>query len=353
VIAALLLLAACPSLAPAPATSGTTSVVHTPSAAAMALNTEGKALYKANRWAEARAKYLAALAADPAWLPPALNAACALARQDHFAEAAREAAALVRRAFVPWGRETLEAADLAGLHVRPEMNLLRTAVSEAAGDWGRAVKDAVVFVARTRPPVRLGGEGTLYLGLGQELFAWSPASGRYHQLTADDGRVLAVASSVEGGRLVYLRAGKLVRDGRHPARLRGLSLRRLELATMTLGPPVELPGDVDEVALWAGQGAVAAELRVKDGAATRLYRVMGEALVPAPALSPEAQERPPVRLTGRGAVEPGRLQGPPACSFRATDERGPGQPPRIRVRAGARSIVLEAPLGAGLQGLPF
>src|SRR5205814_5523654 len=115
-----LLVAACPLLAPAAGAPGSAAVVHNPTAAAMALNNEGKALYRQGRWTEARGKYQAALAADPDWLAPVLNAACALARQERFPEAAAEAAALVRRGFVPWGREVLEAADLAALHVRPE-----------------------------------------------------------------------------------------------------------------------------------------------------------------------------------------------------------------------------------------
>jgi hypothetical protein len=347
-----LLAAACPVLAPAPQGEGTAAVLHTPSAEVMALNNEGKALYRQARWAEARSRYQAALAADPEWLAPALNAACALARQERFADAAGEAAALIRRAYVPWGRETLEAADLATLHVRPEMDLLRTAAAEAARAWGASLGDGLFFVARTRPAVKLEGQGVLVLGLNQEVFAWLPATGRYRQVTSDDGRVLAAVRPQDGRSVVYVRAGKLVRAPQSPPRLRGLALRRLDLTAMTSRAPVEVPGDVEELSLWSGRGA-AVELRVRSAEGVRQYQLIGETLAAVPALSPETRGRRPVRLTAAGVDEPGPVSGPAGCPFRAGGERPAGQPPRVRVTAGKRSVVLDAPLGAGLYGLPF
>jgi hypothetical protein len=352
VIALALLVAACPVLAPASGGEGTSAVVHAPTAEAMALNGEGKALYRQGRWAEARAKYQAAGAADPEWPAPALNAACALARQERFADAAAEAAALIRRAYVPWGRETLEAADLATLHVRPEMSLLRTAAAEAARAWGAALANGLLFVARTRPPVKLEGEGVLVLGLNQELFAWLPGTGRYRQVTADDGRVLAAVPAADGRSVVYVRAGKLVRDPQAPPRLRGLALRRVDLATMASGAPVEVQGDVEELSLWPGR-AGAVEMRVRSAEGSRGYQLIGEALSPVAALSPEARAHHPVRLTAAGVDDRGPVSGAPTCPFRASGETPAGKPPRVRVTVGKKSIVLDAPLGAGLHGLPF
>jgi hypothetical protein len=352
-IALLLALAAgCPALAPAAGAEGATSVVHVTAPAAITLNNEGKALYRQDRWREARDKYRAALAADPEFLAPALNAACAQARLDRFAEAAEEAAALVRRAFVPWGREVLEAADLAGLHVRPaQMQVVRAAVAEAGPAWGRAVMPGLFFVARTRPAVKLDGQGVLVLGLNQEIFAWLPATGRYRQVTSDDGRVLAALRSLDGRTVVYVRAGKLVREAQGPGRLRGLSLRRLDVATMVLGPPVDLPGDLD--ALWlrpgpAGSDAVA-RVRLRTAQGETQHLLVSDALVPAPA---EAGDWT-VHLTGAGVEARGKVAGPAACAFRAADESPAKQPPRVRVTAGKQSRILDAPLGAGLYGLPF
>lgn len=342
-----LLLAGCPVLTPVPGAA----VVHAPAPAAMALNNEGKTLYRQDRWREAREKYLAALAADPQFLAPALNAACAQARQDHFVEAAEEAAALVRRAFVPWGREVLEAADLAGLHVRPEMKRLRAAVAEAGPAWGQSVMPGLFFVARTRPAVKLSGQGLLVLALNQELFAWLPETGRYRQVTADDGRVLAAVRSDDGRWVVYVRAGKLVRGTGAAPRLRGLALRRLDVAAMALGPPVDLPGDVEELSLWPPTSS-GIDLRVRTPEGQRQLRLTGEALVTVPTASGPGGQ-PTVRLTGAGVVGAGRVTSAAPCAFRAADELGPGQPPRVRVTAGKQSRVLEAPLGAGLHGLPF
>jgi hypothetical protein len=148
----------------------------------------------------------------------------------------------------------------------------------------------------------------LVLGLNQEVFAWLPASGRYRQVTADDGRVLAALRAQDGRSVVYVRAGKLVRaQGRHLP-CAGLTLRRLDLATMAAGVPVELPGDVSELLLWPGRGA-AIELRVRSAEGARDYQLIGEVLAPVPALSPDTRARPPVRLTAQGVDGGGDVAG--------------------------------------------
>jgi hypothetical protein len=350
---ALVLAAGCPVLAPAPGAAGDTAVSPVPAADAIAFNNAGKTLYRQRDWSGARAKYRAALEADPEFLAPALNAACALAREERFAEAAREAAALIRRAYVPWGREVMEAADLAVLHVRSEMRDIRTALTEAGPAWGQSLLDGLFFVARTRPAVALEGQGVLVLSLHQELHAWLPGSGRYRQVTSEDGRVLAAVRSEDGRTVVYVRAGKLLRSPGAPPALRALTVRRLEVPTMTLGPPLVLAGDVEEVALWPVRAG--AELRVRRaGAAPEILRLAGgDVLLPRPALSAEAQLGRPVRLTARGVTELAQVAGPARCAYRAGDERPANGAARVRVQAGKKSVVLAAPLGAGLFGLPF
>jgi hypothetical protein len=348
-LAALVLAAGCPVVDPVAEAAGTTGVVHVPPARALTLNNQGKVLYRQDRWAEAGAKYQAALAADPEFLAPALNAACALARQDRFGEAAEAAAALVRRSFVPWGREALEAADLAGLHDRAEMGTLRAALATAGPAWGQSVKEALFFVARTRPAVRLEGQGVLVLALNQEIFAWLPATGRYRQITAEDGRVLAAARSDDGRTVVYVRAGKLVR-GQGAPRLRGLSLRRLDVPTMTLSAPIDLPGDAQELSLRA-PGTVPELTILRPAAPPQHYRLVGERLVPGPAPRPVSSLRE-VHLTGAGVAEAATVTGKGPCAFVASDDRatGPGQ---VRISAQKRRWTLAAPFGAGLFGLPF
>jgi hypothetical protein len=184
---------------PAPNAPGLTAVAKLPAAEAMRLNSEGKQLYRQERWDEARAKYRAALAADPDFLGAQLNVACSFSRQGRYAEAADEAAALIRRAFVPWNREVSEAADLGILQDQDVYAKVRAARSEAALSYGKLVRDGVFFVARTKPPLSVAGRGILVLGLNQELFVWIPETGRYLQVTAEDGRVLAYAVSPTGG----------------------------------------------------------------------------------------------------------------------------------------------------------
>jgi hypothetical protein len=341
------LLSACPAPAPVSGAAGQAAVARAPAAAVVSLNGEGKALYRQGRWDEARSKYRAALAADPDLQGAALNVACSYARQERFAEAAREASSLVERAFVPWGREVLEATDLAALHVRPEMAGVRAALARGAAAWGASVLPGLLFVARTREPVKLKGQGVLVLGVNQEIFAWLPQTGRYRQVTSDDGRVLAFVRSADGRTVTYLRAGKLVRDGA-TSLLRGLSLRRLDLPSMTLDASVPLPGDLATVELWPAS-AGAAELRVRDASGERhVFRFAGQALQPA-SLSPAAQATTPVTLTGQGLDTHLELTGPADCRYRARDAAG-----KIDIApARGKRFTLDTALGAGLFGLPF
>jgi hypothetical protein len=345
-----LLAGLCPSATPAPDGTGATAVAPVPSLAAQALNAEGYQLYRQGRWQDAWSRYRAAAEADPGYLGPALNAACALARQERFADAARDAAALVRRAFVPWGREVLEATDLAALHPRPEMQAVRAALAESAAAWGASLGEGLFFVARTGLPVRLAGQGVLVLALAQEVFAWLPRTGGYRQVTAEDGRVLAFVRSDDGRSLLYVRAGKLVRNaGAQPA-LRALSLRRLEVPTMSPGQPIALSGDVASLELRLPVGS-APEVQVfAPGQRPRLFRLQGDELRPAPAPAP--RPGPVVRLTAAGVPETTRALDLPGCPLRASDDRT-GPTPRVRVSSKGRAILLDTRHGAGLAGLPF
>jgi hypothetical protein len=343
-------LAACPAATQTPGSPGTPSVAPAPSAAAQALNAEGKQLYRQRRWDEARSRYRAALAADPAFLPAALNLACALASQERFGEAAEEAASLVRRGYVPWGREVLEAADLAPLHERPEMAVVRRALADAAVAWGSSLGDAVFFVARTRPPVRLPRQGMLVLALGQEVFAWLPRTGGYRQVTAEDGRVLALARSPDGRTLVYVRAGKLLRGPGTTPVLRALSLRRLEVPAMALGAPVTIPDDVTALELRIPSGTTP-EVRLQAAGQWRVFHLQGEVLVPATA--PAAPGPPAVELDAAGVSAQRESLHLPGCGhLRAADDRS-GPVARVRVTGRRTAIELAARFGAGLAGLPL
>lgn len=343
--------AACPAGSAAPGAAGGTAVGRVPAAEAMRLNAEGKQLYRQEQWAEARQKYAAALAADPEMLAAQLNLACSFSRQGRYAEAAQEAARLIRRAFVPWSREVDEAADLGILLDQAVHKTIEAAQAEAAKAWGEAVKGGVFFVGRIKPPVNVAGEGTLVLSLGQEAFAWIPRTGRYFQLTAEDGRVLAVAVSADRRHLAYLLAGRLVREPRQPALLRGMSLRVLEIPTMTLGPKVALPGDVKQVQLWY---SATAEVKLTDAAGeVKGLKLADRQLVATSGSAPPARMRA-VLLSGSG-VAPGKERiDERGCVFSLAPGKGEDGIWRIRVRpARGKPFVLDTRYGGGLDGLPF
>jgi hypothetical protein len=321
-----------------------------PLATAFQLNREGRELYRTRQWAAARARYRAALEADPAFLGPRLNLACAHAQEGRFAEAVEEAADLARLAFVPWAEEIRQAADLAPLAAQPEMKRLTEALASAGRAWGEGLAAAVLFVARRGPPVRLSGSGVLHLGLEQEIVAWLPATGAYRQVTAEDGRVLAFVRSEDGRTVDYIRAGRLVREPGRPDRLRALTIRRLDLPTMVLGAPVPLGADLEEVQLRPLPSGKTT-LRMRSGMGT------SEVVFDGRFLSPVAAARRPrrggVHLSARGIERPAAERQSQPCRFRAADVFESARPPAVSIRAPGRSFLLEAAFGAGLRGLPF
>jgi len=355
-VGACLLAGACPAAAPDATGPGQTQIAHLPPQEAMDLNRDGKILYREARFAEARAKYEASRKADPDFLGPWLNLACAYAREERFVEATEQAVALIRRAYVPGARDVMEAADLGALQIRTQpMADLRSAQAEAAAEWGRAAQGGLPFVARTRPPVRLTGQGILVLGMNQEIFAWLPRSGRYLPLTAEDGRVLAFVESSDGRRIVFVRAGRLVRMPGQPDLLRGLGVRQLDLVTMALSPVVELPGDARQVTLWfSSPSAVEIELAGPKASPDR-FHFDGTTLDPVGAI----RGRPfkgthPVVLTAAGVSPGARVVADAVCSFSARDEVDAQGLPRIRISTGKdKGFLLDGRFGAGLDGLPF
>jgi hypothetical protein len=341
----------CPCTAPAPSSHP----FRRPGRAAFDLNRQGREHYRARRWEEARARYREALNADPTFLAPRLNIACAHAQQERFAEAVSEASELARAEFVPWAREIREAADLAPLHARPEMKVLRGQLEAAGRAWGASLQGALLFVARRAPAVNLPPRGVLYLGLEQEILGWLPASGMYRQVTAEEGRVLGFVQSVDGHIVVYVRAGRLVREpGRKPS-LRALSLRKLDLVTMALGPEVPIRDDVVELHLELPAGDTSTRVVLDTGQSVTAHRFDGTSLLPVAAERTDPRSGgPALRLTAAGVVRGSRDARSAPCRFEARDVRPAGAPPAVRIQAhGRKPVLLDAAFGAGLRGLPF
>jgi hypothetical protein len=326
---------------------------------ALELNAAALAPYRQGRWDEARAQYRAALAADPEFLAPHLNIASSFVRQERFGEATAEVVALLDRAYVPWAREVLEAADLGALKVRPEMKEIQRAMEADAARWGEGLEASMLFVARQRPPLRVpDGPGVFVLNPHQEVWAFTPRTQRYRQLTAEDGHVVALAVGFEG-RISYVTAAKLVRGAKpDDVALRGVTLHELTLATMTAGPSTSIPGDVRRLEIGEGGQPRGHRLPNRfvyeiEGDATKgLFEVTPQGNLSAfPAQIGRARL---VTLTGRGAsvtvsaktgIWPRR---PCSCSDLPTS----GGPPRVALyQHGKPPLVLKPIEGAGSIGL--
>jgi hypothetical protein len=362
---------------------------------AAALNREGKSLYQKGQFAEARARYRAALAADPDFLAPALNVACSFVRQERFAEATAEVEALLARSYQPWSAEILAAADLGALKVRPEWATIARALEGARRIWARGLPDDVLFVGRTHAPLGTGGSpsGVFVLGPRQEVFAWSPRTLRTRQLTAEEGRVLALLPSPPQGahaQAAYVVAEKVLRAGGVATALRGVTLVVLDLGGddrpgggLTSLGRLRLEGDVQRLELAStpagfaftilrapsslsptpsSSSAPAVATAAPEGAASvRFERGTWQARTHGGAIKPEITLEP----TGVVPSTRWRPEGG-ACPMRVRDAVGPagdraveirsGGPDRARVQAcqpGRSCIRVGGPEGAASFGLPF
>jgi hypothetical protein len=317
----------------------------------MQRNGEGKQLYRQERWEAAREKYRAALASDPEILGAQLNIACSYSRQGRFDEAAEEAIKLIRRSYVPWAREVQEAADLGILQSQPVFTKIQTARSEAAVEWGSRLHGGVFFVARTKPPVKVVGEGILVLRLNQEIFAWIPETGRFFQVTSEDGQVLAFAISSDKRRLAYLLGGKLVRINDHPALLRGLSLRVLDLASMSQTPAVPLAGDFKDVRLLFSS---VPELNLTEANQTKTALKLVDGVLEKGVGRPRSETESEVLLTGRGVASTPRQMKRKNCHFEMLPYFDTAGIPHLQIRrSGSKPFLLNTRYGAGLNGMLF
>jgi hypothetical protein len=352
-------LAAAPSAGPAclPATlgpgPGVTDPFKPPAPEATALNADGKLLYRTAKWDEARAKYRAASGADPSFLAPRLNVACSYVRQERFDEATAEVRALIDAAYLPWSREVLEAADLGALKVQPQMREIQRTLAAAAVAWGAGLDEAVIFIGRQRAPLHVPpqGEGEFILNPHQEVFAFLPSTGRFRQLTAADGHVVAVAVAPDHRRIAYVTAEKLVR-GAKPADvwLDGVALHELTLATLTASPAVSIAGGVRHLEIGGMPHGFAYAV---DGP-----RTMGRFLIDPRGtlvlIGGARQGGAPLAALTAAGVRP-VLSEPVAggCSVVARDVTAGGHRAVVVSARGRPPRTMGSTFGAGLAGLPL
>ena len=294
--------------------------------------------------------------------------ACSFVRQERFGEATAEVLRLLDRAYVPWSREVLTAADLGALKVQPQMADVKRAMAEDARRWGAGLEKDLLFIARIREPLKLPpttGEGpvVLVLGLHQEVFAWSPATDRYRQLTAEDGHVVAKVSSPDRRHLMYVTAEKLVREPKGTATLRGVVLHVLMLPFMTVGKPIPIAGDVSRLAIAPAPSGFSVEIAGDKINGTFAQASDGGPMVPArPPDERHRKERVVLTAVGVAAGAPRGLAAPEGCHLTARPSKSGEKVATIEIlpagkRAPGATNALAAPMslrtrfGAGLDGL--
>ena len=345
---------------------GVVDPFHAPDSQATELNAAAKLLYRQGKWEEARTEYRAAEEADPTFLAPRLNVACSFVRQERFGEAVTEVRALLERAYVPWSREVLEAADLGALKVQPQMAELKRAMASAASAWGAGLDESVIFVGRLRAPLHVppDGPGEFILNPHQEVFAFTPATGLYRQLTAEDGHVVAVALAPDRRRIVYVTAGKLVRGARPDAlALDGVALGELTLATMTADPAIPIAGAVRRIEIAGTPHGFAYRIEGERTSgrfmvgATRTLVPFGGAKSSGSSSGSPAGSLPGVPLavlTAGGTLPVTSAAVPGGCPVVARDRKSAvGGRAIVLSRSGQPPRTIGGLFGAGLSGLPL
>ena len=342
-------------LPPNPAAgAGVADPFRAPDAQATELNAAAKVLYRQGKWEEARTEYRAAEAADPTFLAPRLNVACSFVRQERFTEAVTEVRALIERAYLPWSREVLEAADLGALKVQPQMADLRRALTAAAAAWGAGLDESVIFVGRMRAPLHVPpeGAGEFILNPHQEVFAFTPSTGLFRQLTAEDGHVVAVALAPDRRRIVYVMAAKLVRGPKADGlALDGVSLGELTLATMTSDPAIPIVGPVRRLEISGTPHGFAYRI---EGERTNGRFVVGATRTLVPLGGSKLPGAPLALLTAGGTSPIASAAIPGSCPIAARDRKSAdgGRSIELTARGQARR-TLGGMYGAGLSGLPL
>ncbi len=282
--------------------------------------------------------YQRALQLDPNFLTARINLASAFARAERFEDATREAVATIDAAYVPGWFRVNEATDLLVLQSSPWRKRLDSAGSRGAASWGTVANQGLLVIARTGAGLKSGGDnhaGVFVVAPHQEVFSWDPVHGGFHQVTAEEGRVVAMAHDRSSGRLVYARADKLVREqGRAPL-WRGLTLRILHLATMSLSKRIPVPGDLSALSLT---------MENTGGRMLPILRGSVDGRPLAMAVAPEGL----VRYDGRSVRKNfTKMFGTGKCRFRVDAVLLPE--PRVRITpAIGRRFDLDTPFGAFL-----
>jgi hypothetical protein len=301
-------------------------------------NADANKAYFKKDFAGAIGLYQRALQLDPKFLSARINLASAFARAERFEDATREAVAAIDAAYVPGWFRVNEATDLLVLQSLPSRKHLEGAGSRGAASWGIAANQGLLVIARTGAGLKSGGDdqsGVFVVAPHQEVFSWDPVHGGFHQVTAEEGRVVAMAHDRAAGRLVYTRADKIVRAPGKVPLWRGLTVRILDLKTMSLSERIPVPGDLSELSLT---------METTGGRTQPILRGRADGRPVAMTVSPEGL----VQYRGippRNAAS--RVNGTGKCRFRVEAVLLPE--PRIRITPVAgRRFDLDTPFGAFL-----
>jgi hypothetical protein len=188
--------------------------------------------------------------------------------------------------------------------------------------------------------------------LYQEVFSYQPSTGRYLQVTSEDGSVLALAATPDNRMLAYVTGTKLINVRDKPSLLRGLAVRTLSLATMELSRSIPFPSDMRKIAFGISPSGVVEVEYIDENNAKGFLRFDGDRLEPIE--KPTVPKRVPRTVLTYEGVSPNELASLKGqCNYSLKDGKDINVP-KVAVLVGKKELFqLKARYGAGLRGIPF
>lgn len=232
-------------------------------ATAKSLQRGYKAL-NAKRWEECAAAFSEVAAAMPDYLDARYYQARALVMQEKYAEARAAAEALIQRNYVAYVRRIEGEKEFAGLRGSAEWAAYQRTAVQLQSAYLQGLSGGVVLVMRLASAKPMSYQAVsssapalreAKLELQQEVLHFDPETGRYRQLTATGGRVLAAQRSADGKTLVLA----LAERAQHNAGKLWFvdpQFAFLDLATLEVAGPVAMKGSVPQITIGFSKGGV-------------------------------------------------------------------------------------------------
>jgi hypothetical protein len=241
--------------------------------------------YKAARRkkpAEARAAFHAVVAAQPDHAAARFEELKAAAGEGDFAAVPALWRELLQRDFVGYSERLDRGKELAPLRASDQWRELLAIKAEVKAQYLAGLDKGLLFVARMRPhnsPTFAEYSDSAALELDQEVYQWSPTTGRIRRLSDTGGQVVAIHR--EGSKVMVVTA-KTLKKFQGGTAFSKPEASMLSLETLEKAGPIAIDGDARAIALcysakgepvWTVNGVVETKAMTLDATGSTLVTV--------------------------------------------------------------------------------